>query len=179
MPPFSCPTSDPFIKSVLRAYANAEEGRIRAQSALEAILGKDNLPPEVKNFAQAGLSPKSCPLCLKDGVPISPDGGESAKVSCSSCGLSWIPRYAGQGESAAAPARTTIEDKKAGGEKKEEGGMEEKGKLSQELRKILAEITSGLTKANEIFDGLEAEMKRAAVKLGIDKKKSQEGEERG
>ena len=174
MPPFSYTGDDPFTKSVLRAYANAEEGRIRAQSALQAILGKVNLPPEVKETAQAGLSPQSCPLCLKDGVPV----GASAKVSCSGCGLSWIPG-SGQDESASAPRGTEIKGSVAGGEKQEEGAMEEKGKLSQELRKILTEITSGLTKANEIFDGLEAEMERAAAKLGIEKKKPQEGEERG
>lgn len=170
MPPFSYTGSDPFIKSVLRAYSNAELGRIRAQSALRAILGKENLPPEVKEVAQAGLSPKSCPLCLKDGVPVSPGGSESSNLSCPKCGLDWPIGDAAGGENVNRAGGVAAGGKGDGGEKNLQGDTEAKEKLSKELHQKLEEVTATLSKMGKIYDGLEAAMTGARKKLGLGKK---------
>ncbi len=175
MPPFSYTGNDLFVKSVLRAYAAAELARIRAQTALRIILGKGELPSGIKEAALSGLSKNACPLCMEAGKTVSPTVGEPIKLFCSKCGLDWLAGDAQQGKDADKTVKAVAEDQGGRGERKHQGDVEKKEKLSQELRKILAEMTSGLTKAGGIFDGLEAEMDRAAVKLGIDKKKIQDG----
>lgn len=177
MPPFSYTGNDKFIKSILKAYADAEMARIRAQTALHSILGKGELPSGIKEAALSGLSKNACPLCLEAGKPVSPTAEGPTKLSCSKCGLDWLAGDVQQGKDADQTVKAATGDQGGRGERKEEGEMEEKGKLSQELRKYLGEVTVALSKVDEIFDELNDEVSKAAKKLGVDEAELEDGGE--
>ncbi len=103
MPPFSYTGNDPFIKSILKAYSNAELARIRAQTALRGIVEKSNQSTggnegglaTIRELALSGMDSNACPLCLVAGTPL-PDEGGPHNLSCPKCQLSWATGEVGQ-----------------------------------------------------------------------------------